>query len=145
MRFLLPVLLSCLGIFSGCGGTKVEPPQRRSWTFPADGVSKVKLHASRAANAVIRTAPKATTITVSGRPTLAANSYHAPDPADQKTPAHEWPFEMTASRSGRTLTLTAKGETTFRQHRYFLNALEIETPPGVEVVREPQAPAKAAP
>jgi hypothetical protein len=144
MRVLVPALLSLAGILSGCNNAKVEPPERLSWTFPTDGVSKVRLRASRASTAVIRTSSKPM-ITVSGRPTLAANSYHAPDPAGRETPPTEWLFDLTASREGRTLTLTAKGETTFRQHRYFLSALEIETPAGVEVVREPLAPVKAAP
>ena len=143
MRFLLPALITLAGLLCGCGNTKPEPPERLTWTFPVDGISKLRLRASRATNAVIRESPKPV-ITVSGRPTLAANSYHSPDPAGKETPAHEWPFEITASREGRTLILTTRGETTFRHHRYFLNALEIETPPGVEVVREPLAPAKAA-
>lgn len=144
MRLLFSALLSALALLSGCKDTRNDPPQRLSWTFPAEDVSKIVLRAARAGQARIHTGPQAV-ITVSARPVLAPNGYHAPEPLGRETPAHQWTFEVAASREGKELLLTTKGETTFRQHRYFLDALEIETPPGVEVIREHQAPAKGSP
>lgn len=144
MRLFLFPLLILLAVLSGCDDSQSKPPERPSWSFPAEGITKVKLRASRAAKAVVQTTPEAT-IKVSARPVLAANSYHAPDPVGRETPAHEWPFEIIASQEGSTLLLTIKGESIFRQHRYFLDALEIETPPGIEVIREHQAPATNSP
>lgn len=144
MRSLLSVLLPVLVLLSGCKDTRKNPPERLTWSFPADGVSKIKLRAARAGHASVRSGPQ-TMITVSARPVLAGNGYHAPEPLGRETPARQWTFEVTDSREGDLLLLTGKGETTFRQHRYFLDALEIEAPSGIEVVREYQAPAKGSP
>ena len=144
MRSLLSALLPALVFLSGCKDTRNNPPERLTWTFPAEGVSKIKLRAARAGQASVRSGAQVA-ITVSARPVLAGNGYHAPEPLGRETPAHQWAFEVAASRDGDFLLLTAKGETTFRQHRYFLDALEIEAPPGVEVVREHQAPSKDSP
>jgi hypothetical protein len=143
MRLSLLLLLLPIPLLSGCNSHR-PPPERLSWAFPAEGVSKLTIRASRAVRASIRHSPKPT-ITVSGRPTLAANGYHSPDPAGRETSAHEWSFGVTATRDKNAVTLTTSGETIFRQHRYFLDALEIEAPPGVEVIREPLSPIKGAP
>lgn len=144
MCFLFSALLPFALLLSGCKDTRKGPSERLSWKFPAEAVSKVTLRTARAGHAMVRTGSQAT-ITVSARPVLAGNGYHAPEPAGRETPAHEWPFDVIASRQGRMLVLTSKGETTFPQHRYLLDALEIEVPRGIEVVREHQAPAKGSP
>lgn len=144
MRSSYSVLFFALLLLSGCKDTRNAPPERLTWTFPADNVSKITLRAARAGHAVIRTS-QTSMITVSARPVLAANGYHAPEPVGRETPAQEWAFDVAASRAGDRLVLTTKGETTFRQHRYFLDALEIEAPPGTDVIREHQTPSIGAP
>jgi len=144
MRSLLSALLPVLVLLSGCKDTRKNPPERLTWSFPAEGVSKIKLQAARATQASVRSGSQ-TIITVSARPILAGNGYHAPEPLGRETPARQWTFEVTATREGDALLLTSKGETTFRQHRYFLDSLKIEAPSGVEVVREHQAPVMGSP
>ncbi len=126
---LLPLLL----LLAGCG----HPPDERRWKFPSDGVSTVVLRASAARAAAVGVGSGA--IVVAARPVLVAAGYHSHEPGPSLTPAAQWPLDFSAERKGATLVLSARGETRFPHHRYFLNAIVLRVPRGVEVRRETPA------
>ncbi|HSB63847.1 MAG TPA: hypothetical protein VLJ18_06755, partial [Thermoanaerobaculia bacterium] len=82
--------------------------------------------------------PKRTSIEVSGVPTGGAKGYHPSDPNWKETSPAEWGLAFVARRFGATLVISTKNEIQYIHHRYTLENLHVDVPPGIAVVREPR-------
>lgn len=138
--------VSCLAVLLAiCSCRKAGAgPVRLTRTFPAADTAQVTVSAWQAASAAVVVEPRGD-IEISGVPRLAANGYHDPDPAGRVPSVDQWTFDFPARREGRSLVISSQGETLFPRYRYFLDALEIHVPPGIEVVRKKQSPVPGLP
>ncbi len=108
-------------------------------SFPSAGITTVVLRASAAADASVAVVgPKVTSIKVSGTPAGGAKGYHSPDPNWKETSPTEWGLGFVARPFGATLVISSKNEIQYIHHRYTLESIHIDVPPGVAVVREPR-------
>ena len=110
-------------------------PHRVVRNTSAEGISKVELRAWRAGSAKVIVESRAD-IQVSGQPAIAANGFHDPDPGEHETKPDEMPLDFNFARYGSISVIASNGEVTFPHHHYFLDALEVRVPEGVEVLRE---------
>ena len=136
--------MSCTGLLlaaalSASPGTSGGTAPRVTASFPTAGITAVVLRASAVADATVAVEPKATTIKVSGIPSGGAKGYHPPDPKWKETSPTEWGLEFVAKRFGATLVISTRNEIQYIHHRYTLESLHVDVPPGIAVVREPRA------
>ena len=122
--------------FSGCQ-TPVDLDSTSAgdgrWTFPAPGIDTVILRAREAKQAQVIVSRMGGEIAVSGRPEGGAKGYHPSDPTWRETPAREMGMHFEARRYGKVLVISSAGEISYIHHNYFLDRIQIFTPPGIKV------------
>jgi hypothetical protein len=134
MRLSCAILLLAVA-FSGCQ-TPVNlaaTSDENRWIFPASGIDTVILRARRAENAEVIESRIGEEIAVSARPAGGAKGYHPSDPAWRETPAHEMSMHFKARRYGNVLVISSAGEISYIHHNYFLDRIQIFSPPGIKV------------
>lgn len=104
-------------------------------TCPAAGITRVILRADGAADAKVLTRP-GDTVEVSGHPSGGAQGYHSSDPNWKETPASEWGLDFVCKAYGSTLVVSSKNEIHYIHDSYWLAAITVAVPPGVDVARE---------
>ncbi|MGV3532695.1 MAG: hypothetical protein ACO1QR_10030 [Chthoniobacteraceae bacterium] len=135
MRLYCAILLLAVA-FSGCQ-TPVDLAATSAgdgrWTFPASGIDTVILRAREAKQAQVIVTRLGGEIAVSARPEGGAKGYHPSDPTWRETPAHEMGMHFKARRYGNVLVISSAGEIFYIHHNYFLDRIQIFTPPGIKV------------
>lgn len=119
-------------------GLRLLVARRVVRSFSAAGVTTVILRASAAESARIGYRPPGSEIVVSGLPAGGASGYHPGSWWWSETSPRNWGLDFVARPFGPVLVISTRNEIGFMHHHYYLDAIALDLPEGLLVLRVPR-------